>query len=93
MLVSGRRTLGRGNGRCRDPEMRVYWTHSKTRRFKEQQAQRGQRRDDEENPGGEVRSLITVLRTDTCGVAQGADNGAVPCGQIFSMFWRQKWIS
>lgn len=65
MLVSGRRTLGRGNGRCRDPEMRVYWTHSKTRRFKEQQGQCGQRRDDDENTGREVRLLITDSRTKT----------------------------
>lgn len=65
MLVSGRRTLGRGNGRCRDPEMRVYWTHSKTRRCKEQQGQCGQRRDDDENTGGEVRLLITDSRTKT----------------------------
>ena len=65
MLVSGRRTLGRGNGRCRDPEMRVYWTHSKTRRFREQQGQCGQRRDDDENTGREVRLLITDSRTKT----------------------------
>lgn len=45
--------------------MRVYWTHSKTRRFKEQQGQCGQRRHDDENTGGEVRSLITDSGTKT----------------------------
>ena len=43
--------------------MRVYWTHSKTRKFEEQQGQCGQRRDEVENTGGTVRSLITVSRT------------------------------
>lgn len=62
--MSGRRTLGRGNGRCRDPEMRVYWTHSKPE-VQGTAGQCGQRRDDDENTGGEVRSLITDSGTKT----------------------------